>query len=82
MIGKGRRDEAVVKAMVKHGAVYFAAIGGAGALLAAAVKEAAVIAFPELGAEALFRFTVEDFPAIVAIDSRGNELYEKAIHNA
>ena len=82
MIGKGRRDEAVVKAMVKHGAVYFAAIGGAGALLAAAVKEAAVIAFPELGAEALFRFTVEDFPAIVAIDSRGNDLYEKAMHNS
>ena len=82
MIGKGRRDEAVIEAMIKHGAVYFAAIGGAGALLATAVKEASVIAFPELGAEALYRFTVEDFPAIVAIDSRGNDLYGKAMHNS
>ena len=75
MIGKGQRSRAVVDAMVKNGAVYFAAIGGAGALLAAAVKEATVVAFPELGAEALYSLTVEDFPAIVAIDSQGNDLY-------
>jgi fumarate hydratase subunit beta len=75
MIGKGQRAQAVIEAMVKNGAVYFAATGGAGALLALAVKEAEIIAFPELGAEALYRLTVEDFPAIVAIDSRGANLY-------
>jgi fumarate hydratase subunit beta len=78
MIGKGQRDKAVVEAMIKYGAVYFAAIGGAGALLATAVKEAAVVAFHDLGAEALYRFTVENFPAIVAIDSQGNDLYRRA----
>lgn len=75
MIGKGQRSPAVVESMISNKAVYFAAIGGAGALLAMSVKEATVVAFPQLGAEALFRFSVEDFPAIVAIDSRGNNLY-------
>jgi len=76
MIGKGRRSDAVVGAMVRAGAVYFAAIGGAGALLARSVREAEVAAFAELGPEAIYRFRVEDFPAIVAVDCRGNDLYE------
>jgi len=75
MIGKGQRSKAVVDSIIKNGAVYFAAIGGAGALLAVSVKEAQVVAFPELGAEAIYRLTVKDFPAIVAIDSRGKDLY-------
>lgn len=77
MIGKGPRSREVVDSMIKNGAVYFAATGGAGALLAESVKEAEVIAFPELGAEAIRRLRVEDFPAFVAIDSRGGNLYER-----
>lgn len=79
MIGKGPRNEAVVSAMKKHGAVYLAAIGGAAAIIAESVKKADVIAYPELGAEAIYRLEVEDFPSIVAIDSEGNNLYEKAM---
>ena len=75
MIGKGHRSAEVVESIIKNGAVYFAAVGGAGALLAVSVRKAEVLAFPELGAEALFRLEVEDFPAIVAIDSRGENLY-------
>ena len=75
MMGKGQRCKAVVDSIVKNGAVYFAALGGAGALMAVSVKEATVVAFPELGAEAIYRLTVENFPAIVAIDSRGKDLY-------
>lgn len=76
MIGKGRRGPEVIQAMKEQGAVYFAAIGGAGALLAARIKAAEVIAFPELGAEAVHRLIVEDFPAMVVIDSVGGNLYE------
>ena len=75
MIGKGSRSEEVKQAMVRHGAVYFAAIGGAGALMSKSIKKADVIAYPELGAEAIRRMEVEGFPAIVAIDAHGNDLY-------
>lgn len=75
MIGKGARSDEVKKAMVKHGAVYLAAIGGAGALMSKSIVKADVIAYPELGAEAIRRMEVRDFPAIVAIDAQGNDLY-------
>lgn len=76
MIGKGLRDEEVIKAMKKEGAAYLTAIGGAGALLAKCIKEATCIAYEDLGAEAIYKLRVEDFPAIVTIDSQGNNLYE------
>lgn len=75
MIGKGERSKEVIESMIKNGAVYFAAIGGAGALYSFCVKRAEVLAFPELLAEAVYRLHVEDFPAIVAIDSMGNNIY-------
>ena len=77
MIGKGKRSPEVIEAMKKHGAVYFGAIGGAGALLSRCIKKAEVIAYEDLGAEALRRLEVEDLPAFVIIDSDGNNLYEK-----
>ncbi len=76
MIGKGLRSKAVVDSIIKHNGVYFAAIGGAGALLAEAIKEAEVIAFPDLGAEAIYKLRVENFPVTVIIDSEGNDLYK------
>lgn len=76
MIGKGLRNQQVVDSIIKNNAVYFAAIGGAGALLAEAIKEAEVIAFPELGAEAIYKLKVEDFPVTVIIDNQGNDLYK------
>jgi fumarate hydratase subunit beta len=76
MIGKGKRSAEVIGAMKKAGAVYFAAIGGAGALLAQRIRTSEVIAFEDLGAEAIRRLVVEDFPATTIIDSRGNNLYE------
>ena len=76
MIGKGKRGPEVIKAMKKHGAVYFGAIGGCGALLSKCIKKAEVIAYDDLGAEAIRRLEVEDFPVIVIIDSEGNNLYE------
>ena len=76
MIGKGKRGPEVVNAMKEHGAVYFGAIGGCGALLSRCIKKAEVIAYDDLGAEAIRRLEVEDFPAIVIIDSQGNNLYE------
>lgn len=76
MIGKGLRDQTVIEAMKKEGAVYLTAIGGAGALLAKAIKEAECVAYKELGAEAIYKLRVEGFPAIVTIDSEGNNLYE------
>ena len=76
MIGKGLRSPEVVEAMKEYGAVYFAAIGGAGALIAKRIESAEVIAYPELGAEAVRRLVVKDLPAIVVIDSKGNNLYE------
>ncbi len=75
MLGKGTRSEEVREAVKKHKAVYFAAAGGLGALLSRRVKEAKVIAFPELGAEALWRIKLEEFPAIAAIDAAGNDFY-------
>jgi fumarate hydratase subunit beta len=76
MIGKGLRSKEVVEAMKKHKAVYFTAVGGAGALLAQRVKRAEIIAYEDLGPEAIYKFTVEDFPLIVTIDCYGNNLYE------
>jgi fumarate hydratase subunit beta len=77
MIGKGMRSQEVKQAMREHGAVYFAAIGGAGALISKSIIKAEVIAYPELGAEAVRRMEVKDFPAIVAIDAQGNDLYQQ-----
>ncbi|MDR1461149.1 MAG: Fe-S-containing hydro-lyase [Campylobacteraceae bacterium] len=76
MIGKGYRSKDVVDSIIKNGAVYMVAIGGAGALIAKTIKKYEVLAYPELGPEAIARLTVEDFPAIVAIDSEGNNFYE------
>ena len=75
MIGKGDRSDEVVEAIKNNGAVYFAAIGGAGALISQCVKSAEVVAFEHLGTEAIRRLYVEDMPLIVAIDSSGNNLY-------
>jgi fumarate hydratase subunit beta len=75
MIGKGRRSDSVINAMKKFGVVYFAAIGGAGALIAQSVVSSEIVAYPELGPEAILRLVVKDLPAIVATDSRGNDLY-------
>jgi len=76
MIGKGRRGPEVVDAMKKYGAVYFGAIGGCGALLSNCIKSAEVVAYPDLGAEAIRRLEVEDMPLTVIIDSEGNDLYK------
>lgn len=75
MIGKGFRKPAVVESIQENGAVYFAATGGAGALIARCVKGARVLAFEDLGTEAIRELTVEDLPLIVAVDSQGNDLY-------
>jgi fumarate hydratase subunit beta len=79
MIGKGKRSDAVKDAIVRNGCVYFAAVGGAGALLSKAVTEAEVVAYEDLGTEAIRRLTVKDFPVIVVIDKDGNDLYKEAI---
>jgi fumarate hydratase subunit beta len=79
MIGKGMRKKEVVEAMKKHKAVYFAATGGAGALLAKAIKKAQVVAYEDLGPEAINRLEVEDFPVIVVNDTKGNDLYEEGM---
>ncbi|MEG2203763.1 MAG: Fe-S-containing hydro-lyase [Oscillospiraceae bacterium] len=76
MIGKGKRSPEVVDAIRSCRGVYFAAIGGAGALLAQTVKASETAAYPELGAEAIYRLTVQNFPAVVVIDCAGNNLYE------
>ena len=76
MIGKGKRGPEVIDAMKEYGAVYFGAIGGCGALLSKCIKKAEVIAYDDLGAEAVRRLEVEDFPVVVIIDSMGNNLYE------
>lgn len=78
MIGKGRRSAAVKEAIVRNGAVYFAAVGGAGALLSKSIKKSEVIAYDDLGTEAVRRLEVENFPVIVVIDPKGNDLYETA----
>lgn len=76
MVGKGERNSDVVEAMKKHGAVYFGAIGGAGALIAKHIKSSEIIAYDDLGTEAVCRIYVEDFPVTVVIDSYGNNIYE------
>ncbi len=79
MIGKGKRNAAVVDAIIKNGAVYFAAVGGAGALLSRSIISSETIAYDDLGTEAIRRLEIQDFPVIVVVDSEGNNLYETAI---
>ena len=75
MIGKGERSPAVAEAIVRNGAAYFAAVGGAGALIARCIRSAEVVAFDELGCESVKKMVVEDLPLTVAIDAQGNDLY-------
>jgi fumarate hydratase subunit beta len=79
MIGKGKRRQEVKDAMVRNNAVYFAAVGGAGAILSKCIKKSEVIAYDDLGTEAVRKLEVEDFPVIVVIDSEGNDLYETSV---
>ena len=79
MIGKGKRTKEVIEAIVRNHAVYFAAIGGAGALLSKCIKKSEIVFYADLGAEAIRKIEVEDFPVIVVIDSEGNNLYETAV---
>ncbi|MBP3604148.1 MAG: Fe-S-containing hydro-lyase [Lachnospiraceae bacterium] len=79
MIGKGKRSEAVREAIVRNNAVYFAAVGGAGALLSKSIIKSEVIAYDDLGTEAIRKLEVKDFPVVVVIDSEGNNLYETAV---
>jgi len=76
MIGKGQRDNGVINAMIEFGAVYFGAVGGAGALISKCIKSQEMVAFEELGAEAIRKLEIEGFPAIVVIDRYGNNLYD------
>ena len=78
MIGKGKRSPAVIDAMVRNGAVYFAAVGGAGALLSKCILSSEIVAYEDLGAEAIRKLEVKKFPVIVVIDSQGNNWYETA----
>lgn len=82
MIGKGRRSPEVIEAMNKNSAVYFAAIGGAGALLSKCIKKAKVIAYDDLGTEAIRKLEVENFPVIVVADNKKNNLYDKVLNEA
>lgn len=79
MVGKGKRTQAVKDAVVRNGAVYFAAVGGAGALLSKSITKSEVIAYEDLATEAIRKLEVENFPVIVVLDSEGNDLYETAI---
>ncbi|MGN1418937.1 MAG: Fe-S-containing hydro-lyase [Acutalibacteraceae bacterium] len=79
MIGKGKRTKDVADAIVRNGAVYFAAVGGAGALLSHCIKSAEVVAYDDLGPEAIRKLEVEELPAIVVMDSNGDNLYETAV---
>lgn len=79
MIGKGKRSKEVTEAIVRNKAVYFAAVGGAGAILSKCIKESRVISYDDLGTEAIRELRVEHFPVIVVIDSKGNNLYETAV---
>lgn len=83
MIGKGRRSQAVRDAIIRNGAVYFAAVGGAGALLSRSIVSSEIIAYEDLGTEAIRRLEVKDFPVIVVMDAEGNNLYESgfAVHS-
>lgn len=78
MIGKGKRTQEVIDAMIRNQAVYFAAVGGAGALLSKCIKGSELVCYGDLGAEAVLRLEVEDFPVIVVVDSEGNDLYKMA----
>ena len=78
MIGKGARSQEVIDAIVRNKAVYFAAIGGAAALIAKSIRKEEILCYEDLGTEAVRRYTVEDFPCIVAIDSEGNNVYKTA----
>jgi fumarate hydratase subunit beta len=77
MIGKGLRDQAVMEAIVKHGGIYFAAIGGAAALMSQCVKEVEMVAYEDLGTEAIRRLRLEMMPVVVAVDARGREAYRR-----
>lgn len=79
MIGKGKRSPSVLEAVVRNGAVYFAAVGGAGAILSRCIIHSQVVAYEDLGTEAIRKLEVKDFPAVVVIDSQGNNLYETAV---
>ena len=79
MIGKGKRSKEVIDAIIRNQSVYFAAVGGAGALLSKCIQESEVVAYDDLGTEAVRRLTVKNFPVIVVIDCEGNNLYETAI---
>ena len=79
MIGKGKRSQAVIDAIIRNKSVYFAAVGGAGALLSKCIKKSEVVAYDDLGTEAIRKLEVENLPVIVVIDSEGNNLYETAI---
>jgi len=79
MIGKGKRSREVIDSIVKNGCVYFAAIGGAGALLSKCIKKSTVIAYDDLGTEAIRELEVENLPVVVVIDSKGDNLYETAV---
>lgn len=81
MIGKGKRNDDVINAMITYGAVYFGAIGGCGALLSKCIKKCEVVAYDDLGAEAIHRLEVVDFPVVVVIDSFGNNLYKTGPEN-
>lgn len=81
MIGKGKRTPAVKEAVIRNGAVYFAAVGGAGALLSQCIKSSEVIAYDDLGAEAIRKLEVENFPVIVVMDASGNDLYAEVTKN-
>lgn len=78
MIGKGKRTKEVQEAIVRNGGIYFAAVGGAGALLSQRIQKSEVVAYEDLGTEAIRKLEVEDFPVIVVVDSQGNNLYETA----
>ena len=78
MIGKGKRSQNVIDAIIRNGAVYFAAVGGAGALLSKRILKSEVVAYDDLGTEAIRRLEIENFPVIVVVDSEGNNLYDTA----
>ena len=81
MIGKGKRTSEVREAIVRNGGIYFAAVGGAGALLSKRILSSEIVAYEDLGTEAIRKLEVKDFPVIVVIDSRGNNLYETAVRD-
>ena len=79
MIGKGKRSQAVMDAITRNQSVYFAAVGGAGAILSKCILSSEIIAYEELGPEAIRKLRIKDFPVIVVVDSQGNNLYETAV---